>query len=70
MYSVVFDEQVYEKIEDYIGAYRAKYLEFYNDTGLGYAEDIIKSQYITNADTLTDAFVDGIYHLMNTRDIL
>ena len=70
MYSVVFDEKIYQKIEKYISTYRSRYLELYDDTGLGYAEDIIKSQYITNADILTDAFVDSIYDVMHGREIL
>ncbi len=70
MYSVVFEEKIYQKIEKYIGSYRSRYLELYDDTGLGYAEDIIKSQYIISADILTDAFVDGIYDVMYSREIL
>ncbi len=70
MYSVVFDEKIYQKIEKYISVYRSKYLELYHDTGLGYAEDIIKSQYIINADILTDAFVDGIYDMMYAREVI
>lgn len=70
MYTVIFEERVYQKIYRYIDVYRMKYLELYNDTGLWYAEDIIKSQYIVNADMLTDAFVDGIYDTMHEREIL
>jgi hypothetical protein len=70
MYDVVFDERVYQKIENYISAYRSRYLELYDDTGLGYAEDIIKSQYIINADLLASTLVDGIYGVMHDREIL
>lgn len=70
MYTVTFGEKVYQKIYRYIDMYRAKYLELYHDTGLWYAEEIIKNQYIVNADMLTDVFVDGIYDIMHEREVL
>ena len=70
MYHIKIGRTPRTKIERYIDAYRSAFLELYDDTWLGYAEDIIKEQYIQNADLLRKVLYETIAHALSQEKIV
>jgi sugar diacid utilization regulator len=60
MYHIKLSQKVRTKIEKYIKSYRDAFLTLYDDTWLGYAEDLIKQQYIQNAEILRKTLYEAI----------
>lgn len=60
MYKVIAQSTIYEKIHAFWLLYRKVFLDRFTDTGLGFAEKIIKNQYIESAEIMVDAIIDGM----------
>jgi hypothetical protein len=64
MYSVQISTHVEQRITRYVEAYRDIFVELYTDTGLWYAEEVIKDEYRKNAKLLKDGILSAINQSM------
>ena len=60
MFSLIVHARVRNKIEEYILAYRSIFLEIYDDTWLGDAEEIIRNQYKEKSKLLKNTILTSI----------
>jgi len=65
MYRVLISEASQNKIDDYSNYLWEYYDRLFDDTGLGYAEDIIKKQYKQSTDILRDNIYDSIENTLS-----
>ena len=69
MYKVITRSGVYKKIHTFWLLYRGVFIERFTDIWLGFAEEIIKSQYIESAELMVDTIIDGMKSILS-REII
>lgn len=65
MYRVLISETSQSKIDDYSNYLWEYYDRLFDDTGLGYAEDIIKKQYKQSTDILRNNIYNSIENTLS-----
>lgn len=70
MYSLKISLKAKKTVENYVITYRDAFLDLYTDTGLWYAETIIKEQYLIGADTLRAVLHESISKRLQADTIL
>ena len=69
MYKVIAHSSIYKDIYKFWLLYRDIFIDRFTDTWLGFAEEIIKSQYIESAELLVDTIIDGMVSILS-RDFI